>query len=94
MCELDPKEAWTLKNWCFWIVVPEKTPENPLNCQESKLINPKGNQPWVFFGKTNAEAEAPKLWPTDEKNQLIGKDPNAVKGWRQQKGEAEDEIVR
>ena len=94
MCELDPKEAWTLKNWCFWIVVPEKTPENPLNCQESKLINPKGNQPWVFFGKTNAEAEAPKLWPTDEKSQLIGKDPNAVKGWRQQKGEAEDEIVR
>ena len=73
--------------------MPEKTLENPLNCQESKLINPKGNQAWIFIEKTKAEAEALMLWPTDEKRQLIEKDPDAVKHWRQQKGEAEDEMV-
>ena len=72
-------------------MVLEKTPESPLDWKE---IKPKGNQSCIFIRTTDAEAEAPKLWPTDEKSQLIGKDPNAVKGWRQQKGEAEDEIVR
>ena len=95
MWELDHKEGWALKNWCFWIVVLEKTPESPLDCKEIKPINPKGNQPWIFIGRTDAEAEAPILWPPDSKNWLTGKDPYAGKDWRQkEKGAAEDEMVR
>ena len=78
MWELDDKEGWVLKNWCFWIVVLE----SPLDCK-IKLVTPKGNQPWIFIGKTDAEAEAPILWPHDEKNWLIWKDPDAGKDWGQ-----------
>ena len=75
MWEVDLKENWALKNWCFPIVVLEKTLESPLNSKELKSVNPKGNQHWAFIGKTNAEAEAPTLWPPDVKSQLIGKVP-------------------
>ena len=81
--ELDPTENWALMNWCFHIVMPEKTLKNPLDSKEIKPVNPKGNQPWIFTGRTNAEAEAPILWPPDMKSQLKGKDPDARKGWRQ-----------
>ena len=74
--ELDHKEGWAPKNWCFWIMVMEKTFESPLNSKEIKPVNPKGNQPWMFIGRTDAEAEAPILWPPDVKNRLIGKDPD------------------
>ena len=94
MWELDYKESWALKNWCFWTVVLEQTLESPLYCKEIKPINPKGNQSWVFIGRTDAEAETPVLWPPDAKNWLIGKDPDAGKNWRQEeKGTAEDEMV-
>ena len=83
MWELDHKESWVLKNWCFWIVVLEKTLESPLDSKEIKLVNPEGNQLWIHIGRTNAEAEAPKLWPPDENSQLTGKDPDAGKDWRQ-----------
>ena len=84
-----------LKNWYFWIVVLEKTPECPLDCKEIKLVNSKGNQPWLFIGRTDAEAEAPVLWPSGVKSQLIGKHFDAGKNWRQkEKGVAEDEMVR
>ena len=73
MCELDHKESWALKNWCFWTVVLEKTLESPLDCKEIKPVNPKGNQSWVFTGRTDAEAEALKLWPPDVKSWLIEK---------------------
>ena len=79
MWELDCKESWTLKNWCFWTVVLEKTLESPLNCEEIQPVHPKGDHSWVFIGKTNAEA--PILWPPDAKNQLIGKDLDAGKDW-------------
>ena len=72
----------------------EKTLESPLNCKEIKPVNPKGNQPWIFIGRTDAEAEAPILWPPNEKTWLIEKDPDAGKDWRQEKGVAEDEMVR
>ena len=92
MWELDHKEGWVPKNWCFLIVVLEKTLESPLDCKEIKPVNPKGNQPWIFIGRT--EAEAPLLWSPDSKNQLSGKDPDAGKDWRQkEKGAAEDEMV-
>ena len=95
MWELDYKESWALKNWCFWTVVLEKTPESPLNNREIKLVNLKGNQPWIFIGKTDTEAEAPILWSPDLKSWLTGKDPDAGKDWRQKKkGVAEDEMVR
>ena len=81
MWELDHKEGWALKNWCFWIVVLEKTLESPLDCKEIKLVNLKGNQPWIFIGRT--DAEAPILWPPDGKSWLIGKGPDAGKNWRQ-----------
>ena len=84
MCELDHKESWTPKNWCFWTVVLQKTPESPLNCKKIKRVNPKGNQSWIFIGRTYAEAKAPILWPPDVKNWLIGKDPDAKKDWRQE----------
>ena len=93
MWELDHKEGWALKNWCFWITVLEKTLESPLDCKEIKPVNPKGNQPWIFIRRTDAEAEALILWPPDGKNCLTGKDPNAGKDWRQ-KGVTEDEMVR
>ena len=73
MWELDHKEGWVLKNWCFWNVVLEKTLENLLDCKEIKLVNPEGNQPWIFVGRTDAEAETPILWPLDSKSWLIGK---------------------
>ena len=95
MWELDHKEGWAPKNWCFWTVVLEKTLESPLDCKEIKSVNPKGNQLWIFIERTDAEAEAPILWPPDAKSQLIGKDPDAGKDWRQEeKGAIEDEMVR
>ena len=85
MCELDYKEQWAPKNWCFWTVVLEKTLEGPLDWKEIQPVNPKWNQPWIFIGRTDAEAEAPILWPPHEKSWLIGKDPDAGKDWRQEK---------
>ena len=84
MWELDCKESWAPKNWCFWTVVLEKTLESALDCKEIKPVNPKGNQPWIFPGRT--EAEAPVLWPPDLKNWLIRKDPDPGKDW-------EDEMI-
>ena len=95
MWELDQKEGWVPKNWCFRIVVLEKTLERPLDSKEIKLVNPKENQPWIFIGRTDAEAEAPILWLPDAKSQLIGKDPVSGKDWRQkEKTETEDKMVR
>ena len=92
--ELDHKEGRGPKNWCFWTVVLEKTLERPLNCKEIKPVNPKGNQPWLFIGRTGAEVEASILWPPDAKSWLSGKDPDAGKDWRQEeKGMTEDEMV-
>ena len=79
MCELDYKESWVLKNWCFWTVVLEKTLESPLDCKEIQLVHPKGNQSWIFIGRTDAEAETPVLWLPDAKNGLIWKDPDLGK---------------
>ena len=93
MWELDHKEGWALKNWCFWPVVLEKTLESSLDCKESKSVNPKGNQPWIFIGRTDAEAEVPILWPPDAKSWLIGKDLDAGKDWGQEKRVTEDEMV-
>ena len=94
MWKLDHKETWAPKNWCFWTVVLEKTPESPLDYKEIKLVNPKGNQPWIFIGRTEAKAETPIFWPPKAKNWLIGKDPGAGKDWRQEeKGVAEDDMV-
>ena len=84
---VDHKEGWALKNWYFWIVVLEKTLESPLDCKEMKSVNPKRNQPWIFIGSTDTEAEAPILWPPDAKSQLTGKDPDAGKDWRQKEKE-------
>ena len=84
MWELDYKESWVLKNWCFWTVVLEKTLQSPLNCKKIKPVNPKGNQSWVFIRRTDAEAETPILWPPDAKNWLIRKDSDAGKDWWQQ----------
>ena len=94
MWDLDHKEGWLLKNWCFSTVVLEKTLEGPLDCKEIKPANPKGNQSWLFIGRTDAEAETPILWPPDVKRRLIRKDPDAGKDWRQEeKGVTEDEMV-
>ena len=91
MWELDHKEGWAPKNWCFWTVVLEKTLESPLDCKDIKSVNPKGNQPWIFTGRIHAESEAPILWPPDAKNWLIGKYLDAEKDWRQkEKGMTED----
>ena len=76
------KESWALKNWCFWAGVLEKTLESPLDCKEIQLVHPKEDQSWVFIGRTDAEAETPILWPPDVKSWLIGKDPDAGKGWQ------------
>ena len=92
--ELDYKEGWAAKNWCFWTVVLEKTPESPLDSKEIKSFNPKGNEPWIFIGRTDAEAEAPIVWPPDVKNWLIGKDSDSGKDRRQEeKVTTEDEMV-
>ena len=94
MWELNHKESWAPKNWCFWTVVLEKTLESPLDCKEIKPISPKGNQSWIFIVRTDAEAEALILWPPDAKNWLIGKNPDAGKGWRQEeKWKTENEMV-
>ena len=95
MWELDHKEGWVLENWCFWTVVLEETLESPLDNKEIKPVNPKGSQTWIFVGRTDAEAEAPILWPPDVKSQLIGNDPEAGKDWRQKVNRAaEDKMVR
>ena len=93
-CELDHKEGWAPKNWCLWTVVL-KTLERPLYCKEVKPVNPKGNQPCIFIGRTDAKAETPILWPLDAKSRLIGKDPDSGKDWGQEeKGMTEDEMAR
>ena len=79
MWELDYKESWALNNWCFWIVVLEKTRESPLDCKEIQPVHPKGDQSWIFIGRTDVEAETPMLWPPDVKNWLIWRDPDAGK---------------
>ena len=94
MWELDCEESWALKNWCFWTVVLEKTLESPLGCKEIQSVHPKGNQSWIFMGRTDAEAETPILRPPDVKNWLTRKDPDAGKDWRQEeKGMTENEMV-
>ena len=90
--ELDHKEGWSLNNRCFWVMVLEKTLENPLD-SKIKPISPKGNQPWIFTGRTNAETEAPILWPSDSKSRLNGKHSDAGKDWGQEKGMTEGEMV-
>ena len=93
MGELDHKESWAPKNWYFWTVVLEKTIDSPLDCKDVKLVHPKGNQPWIFIGQTDAEAETPLVGLPDV-NWLIGKDSNAGQDWRQEKkGMTEDEVV-
>ena len=94
MWGLDYKENWVLKNWCFWTVVLEKTLESPLDCKEIQPVHLKGNQSWLFFGRTDVEAETPILWPPDAKNWLIWKDPDARKDWRpEEEGMTKDEMV-
>ena len=94
MWELNYKESWVAKNWCFWTAVLEKTLESPLDCKEIQPVHPKGNQSWIFIGRTDADAETPIICPPGAKNWLIGKDPNAGKDWRrEEKGTTEDEMV-
>ena len=94
MWELDHKEGWVLKNWCFWTVVLEKTLESPSDCKEIQPVHPKGDQSWVFIWGTDVEAETPILWPPDAESWLIWKDPDARKDWGQEeKGTTEDEMV-
>ena len=94
MWELDSKKSWALKNWCFWTVVLEKTLESPLDRKEIKPVSPKGNQSWIFTGRTDAEPETLLLWPPDAKSWLTGKDPDTGKDWRhEEKGTTEDEMV-
>ena len=95
MWELDHKERWVLKYWCFWTVVLEETVESPLDCKKIKPVHPKENQSWIFIGRTDAEAEAPILWLPDAKSWFIRKDPDAGKDWGQEKKETtEDEMFR
>ena len=95
MLELDCEESWVPKNWCFWTVVLEKTLESPLDCKKIQPVHPKGNQSWMFIGRTDVEAETPILWLPDAKSLLIWKDPDAGKDWGQgEKGMTEDEMVR
>ena len=92
--ELNCEEGWVLKNWCFWTVVLEKTLESPLDCKEIQPVYSKGDQSWVFFGRNNAKAETPVLWPPHAKSWLIGKDPDAGRDWGQEeKGMTEDEMA-
>ena len=94
MWELDNKESWALKNWCFRTVVLEKTLESPLDCKEIQPVHPKGDQSWILFGRTDVEAETPILWPPDGKSWLIGKDPDAGKDWGWEgKETTEDEMA-
>ena len=94
MWELDYKESWVLKNWFFWTMVLEKIIDSPLECKESQPVHPKGNQSWIFIGRTDVEAEALILWPPVAKNWLVWKDPDAGKDWRQEEmGMTEDEVV-
>ena len=94
MWELDYKESWAPKNWYFWTVVLEKTLERPLDSKEIQPVHPKGNQSWIFIGRTDAKAEAPILWSPDAKSSLIGKDPDAGKDWRwEEKGTTEYEMI-
>ena len=94
MWELVCEESWALKNWCFWTVVLEKTLENPLDCKEIQPVHPKGNQSWIFTGRTDAEAETPILWPPDAKSWFIWKDPLVGKDWRwEEKETTEDQVV-
>ena len=94
MWELDCEESWALKNWCFWTVVLEKILESPLDCKEIQPVHPKGDQPWVFFRRTDAKAETPVLWPPHVKSWLIGKDSDAWRDWGQEeKGTTEDEMA-
>ena len=92
MWELDYKESWVPKNWCFWTVVLEKTLESPLDCKDIQPVHSQGDQSWVFIGRTDVEAEIPILWPPDVKSWLIGKDPDAGKDWGQKKGTTEDKM--
>ena len=94
MWELDYKEGWTPKNWCFWTVGLEKTLESPLDCKEIQLVHPKGDQFWMFIGRTDDDAETPVLWPPHAKSWLTGKDPDAGRDWGQEeKGTTEDEMA-
>ena len=93
MLQLDYKKSWVLKNWCFWTVVLEKTLESPLDYKEIKPVNPKGNQSWIFIGRTDAEAETSILWLSDVKNWIIWKDPDAGKDWREEKATTQDKMV-
>ena len=94
MWDLDYKESWALKNWCFWTVVLEKTLESPLDSKEIQPVHPIRNQSWVFIGRTDAEAETPIFWLPDAKNWLVGKDPDVGKDWRrEEKGPTDDEMV-
>ena len=90
---LDYKESWALKNWCFWTVVLEKTLESPLVWEEIQPVHSKGDEPWVFIGRIDVEAETPILWPPHAKSWLIGKDSDAGRDWRQEKGTTEDEMT-
>ena len=94
VCVIVCEESWVPKNWCFWTVVLEKTLESPLDCKEIQPVHPKGDQSWLFTGRTDAEAETPILWPPHGKSWLIGKDPDAGRGWGQEeKGMTEDEMA-
>ena len=93
MWELDLKDSWVVKNWCFWTVELEKTLDSPLDCKEIQPAYPKGNQSWLFIGRTDAEVETTILWPPDAKKWLIWKDPDVGKDWRQEKKGTEDEMV-
>ena len=90
MWELDCEESWALKNWCFWAMVSEKTLENPLDCKEIQPVHPKGDQSWVFIGRTDAEAETPILCLPDANSWLTGKDPGAGRDWLEARGEGND----
>ena len=90
--ELDYEESWALKNWWFWTVVLEKNLESPLDCKEIQPVHPKGNQSWVFIGRTDVEAETPVLWPPDVKSWFTWKDPDTGKDWKQENGMTEDEV--
>ena len=93
MWELDYKESWALKNWCFWTVVLENTVESPLGCKEIQPVHPKGDQSWMFIGRTDVEAATRIFWPPDAKSWLIGKDPDAGKDWRREEKGTTEEMV-